>query len=187
LLELTEHRKSEVAALAIRMLMHLDLFEPFVDALNNEFQKSYWDDHFNEAQRALARSPQSAREMRIAFEKVRGPDGPALYRMLWSYSPEDLNGGDAERLVDYLSHPSLDFRVLAMQNLDRITGGSNSFLYRPEVTEARRKTPIARWREALAEGKIQYATKVLMLPPRIPPDASTETGGEALPEPEPVE
>jgi hypothetical protein len=187
LLELTEHRKSEVAALAIRMLMHLDLFEPFVDALNNEFQKSYWDDHFNEAQRALARSPQSAREMRIAFEKVRGPDGPALYRMLWSYSPEDLNGGDAERLVDYLSHPSLDFRVLAMQNLDRITGGSNSFLYRPEVTEARRKTPIARWREALAEGKIQYATKVLMLPPRIPPDASSETGGEALPEPEPVE
>jgi hypothetical protein len=187
LLELAEHRKSEVVALAVRSLMYLDLFEPFVDALNNDLQKSYWDDHFNEAQRALARSPQSAREVRIAFEKVRGPDGPALYRMLWSYGPEELAGGDAERLVNYLSHPSLDFRVLAIQNLDRITGGSNSFLYRPEVTEARRKTPIARWREALSEGKVQYATKVLMLPPRIPPGADAAPEEPAPLEPESVE
>jgi hypothetical protein len=178
LLELTEHRMSEVQALAVRSLMYLDLFEPFVDALNNPKQKSYWDDHFNEVQRALARSPASAGEVRIAFEKVRGPEGPELYRMLWSYSPEDLANGGAAKLVDYLGHEALDFRVLAIQNLMRITGGT-SHLFQPEVTEARRKTPIARWRESLNAGKVQYTEKVLMLPPRLPPGAEAE--------PEPIE
>lgn len=165
LLELTEFRLSEVRALAIRSLTYLDLFEPSVDAFNTDTLKSYWDDLFNELQRALARSPESSQEVRVAFEKIRGrAAGAELYRMLWSYSPEDL-AKDAPRLVDSLSHESLDFRVLAFENLYRITG--ETYLYRPEVSEPRRRTPANRWREALAAGKVVYADKVLMMPPRV--------------------
>ncbi len=172
LLEQVEHRKSEVRALAVRCLSYLDLFEPFVNAFNDESQKSYRDDHFLELQRALARSPETAAEVRIAFEKVRGqPAGSDLYRLLWSYSPDDLAGGAADKLVGYLEHESLDFRVLALENLKRITG--TTLLYFPEVVESRRRVAAQRWRAKLAEGGIVYAENVLMLPPRLAPEART--------------
>ncbi len=166
LLELTEHRKSEVRALAVRCLGYLDLYEKFVDMLNDETQRSYWDDHFNELQRALARSPETAREVRIAIEKIRGrPAAPEIYRLLWSYSPDDLASGSGEKLIGYLAHESLDMRVLAIENLRRITG--NTHLYRPEVAEVRRRTPIQRWRASLEANEVQYRDQVLMLPPRL--------------------
>jgi hypothetical protein len=164
LLELVAHRKVEVCALAARSLAYLDFFDPLVDALNDEKQKSYWDDHFNELQRALARDPQTAQEIRITLEKIRGPAATELYRLLWSYSPEDLQNGAAERLVEHLMSSSLDIRVLAIQNLERITGMTH--LYRPEVEDARRRTAYQRWRNSLAEGKIKYSEMLLMLPPR---------------------
>jgi hypothetical protein len=176
--ELIEHRKVEVKALAARSLAYLDFFDALVDALNDETQKSYWDDHFNELQRALARDPQTAQDVRIAFEKIRGrPAAAEIYRLLWSYSPEDLAGGAAEKLVEHLMSSSLDIRVLAIQNLERITGMTH--LYRPEVTDARRNTAYQRWRVSLADGKIKYNEMVLMLPPRVmeepTPPAEPET------------
>jgi hypothetical protein len=180
LLELAEHRKSEVKSLAVRTLGYLDLFEGFVNVFSDPGQSSHWDDHFNELQRVLARSPQTAAEVRIAYEKIRGrPLALELYRLLWSYSPEDLAGGDAEKLVAYLSHESLDVRVLAIENLRRITGATH--LYRPEVTEVRRRTPVQRWRDSLTSGEIKYSEKILMLPPRLPEPAPTieEDGDDA--------
>ncbi|MBW3598588.1 MAG: hypothetical protein KY475_15115, partial [Planctomycetes bacterium] len=166
LLELAEHRKSEIRALAVRCLMYLNLFEPFVDALRDDLQKSYRDDHFIEIQRALARSPETAAEIRIALEKVRGKAaGDQLYRLLWSYSPDDLEKGAAQQLVQYLEHEDLDFRVLAIENLRRITG--TTLLYFPEVAEVRRRTPVQRWRDKLQSGEIKYSENVLMLPPRL--------------------
>ncbi len=185
LLELSEHRKSEVRALAVRCLGYLDLYEKFVDMLNDETQRSYWDDHFNELQRALARSPEAAREVRIAFEKVRGrPAATELYRLLWSYSPDDLANNSAAKLVGYLAHESLDMRVLAIENLRRITG--NTHLYRPEVAEVRRRTPIQRWRASLEANEVQYREKVLMLPPRIldEPDSEPAPAAPTIEEPE---
>jgi hypothetical protein len=88
-----------------------------------------------------------------------------LYRLLWSYSPEDLTKGASERLVEHLMSDSLDIRVLAIENLQRITGMTH--LYRPEVEDARRRTAYQRWRTSLADGKIVYRERVLMLPPRI--------------------
>jgi hypothetical protein len=166
LLELTEHRKSEIRALAVRCLTYLNLFEPFVDALRDDLQKSYRDDHFNEVQRSLARSPETAAEVRIALEKVRGRlAGQQLYRLLWSYSPDDLASGGAADLVAYLEHPDVDFRVLAIENLHRITGVTMQFF--PELSEVRRRAPVQRWRDKLRGGEIKYTETVLMLPPRL--------------------
>jgi hypothetical protein len=181
LLELVEHRKVEVSALAARSLSYLDFFDPLIEALNNETQKSYWDDHFNELQRALARSPDTAREVRIALEKIRGrPTAAEIYRLLWSYSPADLEKGAATTLVEHLMSPLLDVRVLAIQNLERITGMTH--LYRAEVEDARRKTAYQRWRTSLADGKIKYTEMVLMLPPRSDEAPAEEPEGAAPPD-----
>jgi hypothetical protein len=154
-----------VRALAVRSVAQLDHFEPLLDALTDDRQKSFWDDHFNELQQALARGPATAREVHLALEKTRGRETAAqLYRNLWSYSPDDLAAGGAATLVEQLQSESLDMRVVAIENLQRITGMTH--LYRPDVNEARRIGAHRRWQASLAEGQIKYAQPVLILPPR---------------------
>src|SRR4029077_3589185 len=70
-----------------------------------------------------------------AFERQRGKDGGELYRMLWGYSKENLADGAAAKLVEYLDHDNMDFRVLAFHNLHQVVGAT--FNYRPEQTAAR--------------------------------------------------
>ena len=66
---------------------------------------------------------------------------------------ENLEGEDA-KLVEYLKHPVLAVRVLSFWNLKEITG--LGLFYKPEHTEAKRKTSIAKWEERLASGDIRY-------------------------------
>jgi hypothetical protein len=79
--------------------------------------------------------------------------GDALYRMLWGYSPDQLEAGDAKRLVEDLSHADLEFRVLSLWNLRQITG---LFIasYRPEWPEEKRRKGAAAWRQKLESGRI---------------------------------
>ena len=91
--------------------------------------------------------------MRQAFESVRGEkQGDELYRMLWGYSPEQLEEGGAAQLIEWLSHEDLDYRVLSFWNLHHVTGFS--YFYKPEDTEAKRRTPVQRWRQKLEAGLI---------------------------------
>jgi hypothetical protein len=53
-----------------------------------------------------------------------------------------------------LSDDSLRIRVMAYENLRRITG--KTFFYRPENTESRRRSSVQDWRTELEEGNIQY-------------------------------
>jgi hypothetical protein len=183
LLELLQDRKVEVRALAVRCLSYLDYHEPAVKMLNDETMKSYWPAQYDAFQDALARSPQSAVQVRMAFERERKDDGPALYRLLWSYSPQQLETGGAAQIVDYLDHTSMDFRVLAFINLWRITGSPQ--LYRPEQTEVRRKTDVRRWRDRLKEGTIVYKTPPTLIPSRVVPEPPppADTPAPALPAP----
>jgi hypothetical protein len=158
----TSNRRTEIASLAVRCLSYLDQFEPFVPMLNDDRHKSSWESQFDALQDALARGPESSRQVRLAFEKLRGDAGPELYRMLWGYSPEQLEQGAAGRLVDFLDHESLDFRVLAFENLRRITGITHS--YRPEATAAGRRSTVQRWRQRMTD--IVYKTPPSPVPQR---------------------
>lgn len=160
--ELLEDRRVEVRSLAVRCLSYLGQYEPFINELNDAFQKSYWDDSFDALRDAIARSPDSAAEVRAAFERQRGADGEKLYRMLWGYSPDQLAAGAAEELVNNLGHERMDFRVLAFENLRRITG--MTLLYRPEYTERKNQANVQRWRERLKDMAIAYETPPTPLP-----------------------
>jgi hypothetical protein len=175
--ELSENRRAEVRTLAVRCSGYVDEFEPFVAALNDDGQRTEWPRHIEALKAALARSPKTAALVRQAFEKHRGAEADELYRMLWGYSQADLKDGAAAKLVEYLNHDSLDYRVLSFWNLQNITG--LTLFYRPESPAAKRRPQYLKWKERLKDGKIMPApappTKAAAGPrPARPPGTETE-------------
>jgi hypothetical protein len=164
LLEMAGHRREENRSLAARSLALIDEFEPLVSLLSDKDERSVWPIQIESLQAALARGPVVAAKVRSAFERQRGKDGGELYRMLWGYSKENLADGAAAKLVEYLDHDNMDFRVLAFHNLHQIAGAT--FNYRPEQTSASRVQPVRRWREQLKEGLL--GPKPTVPPAKLP-------------------
>ncbi len=146
-------RRREVRSLAIRSLSCLGEFEACVGALNDVKEKQFWPAAIDDLRLAVARSPETAAQVRAALEKQRNADAAALYRMLWGYSADDLKNGADRDLVEGLDKESLDLRVLSFWNLQNIMGSGNHG-YRPEDLAAKRRTPLNAWKEKLRQGKI---------------------------------
>ncbi len=172
--EQVEHRRIEVRSLAIRSLASLGRYERIAESLSDDRLKSYWSSHFDGLTEAIAKGPESAAAVRRALEKARGADAGLLYRMLWGYSAEDLSSGEAARLVEYLDHDSMDFRVLAIENLRRITGRTAG--YRPEVAASRRRAGVFAWREKLENGEIVPKADATAAAASLPAKTSEEGG-----------
>ncbi len=153
LAELAEHRRWEIRRLALRACTHVAYFQPLISALRDKDLYSRWYQVFvPELTEAVARDPVAASTVRKTFEKTRGDAAAELYRMLWGYSREDLIGGEAGKLVEYLNHDDLDFRVLSFGNLQNITDlGLN---YRPQDSQLQRKQSYERWKKKAEKGEI---------------------------------
>lgn len=152
LMEISVHRLKENRRLAARCLAQVDEFEPAVDALNDREQAVFASWLIRSLRSALARDPQTAERVRLAFENRRGDSGVALFRMLWGYTPDQLRDGAAAMLVEYLDHADLDFRVLSFANLQEIVGATAR--YRPEVGPTERKPFVQAWQRKLEAGEI---------------------------------
>ncbi|HEY2880819.1 MAG TPA: hypothetical protein VGJ15_00245 [Pirellulales bacterium] len=151
--EMVAHHRIEFKSMAARCMVYLDEFKPIVDAFRDDAQKPMWVAEIASIRSAIARSPAAAAKVREAFETQRGDQsGKELYRMLWGYNKDQLQSGEAAKLVDYLDNDSLDFRLLAFTNLSDIT--NKTFLYRPEATAAVRSQSVRRWRDELKAGNI---------------------------------
>jgi hypothetical protein len=154
--EAAEDRRKEVRWLAARCLAHLGRFDPMIGALNDPESKPDWPDCIAELRAAVARGPRTAAGVRQALEKQHGEDAAALYRMLWGYTAEELrDGNEAERLVGYLDHETLAFRVLSFWNLKELTGWG--LFYKPDQTAAKREAAVQKWNERLRSGEIWAA------------------------------
>ena len=153
LIELAQNRRAEVRSLAVRCCAHIGYFGPVIAALSDIEQRSAWNVHVAELANAVNSSTDQAELIRNTFLKQRDEKADDLFRMLWGYSNQDLDEqGQARRLVEYLDHDDLDFRVMSFWNLRELTEmGLN---YRPELPEARRKTSYHRWRDRLKSGEI---------------------------------
>ncbi|MCE9526133.1 MAG: hypothetical protein K8R36_08780 [Planctomycetales bacterium] len=156
----------DVRALAARCLCYLDQFEPLLKDLGNVQQKAFWGAEIDALHRALSRSPETAVKVREAAAAVRVKQGKDIYRLLWGYSPEQLaNIGGAE-LVEYLESPELDVRVLASDNLLRITGALQS--YNPAKRPDENKLALNKWKSRIKEGTIAYKLPPAPFMDRIP-------------------
>ncbi|HTQ40662.1 MAG TPA: hypothetical protein VMJ32_16690 [Pirellulales bacterium] len=151
--EMVEHRKAEYKSLAAQSLALLDEFEPLVATFNDSEQRPMWSVDIASVKAAIARGPTTAIKVHEAFVKQRGDDlGKDLYRMFLGYTKEQLQNGEAAKLVEFLDHDNLDCRVLAFANLQEIT--NKTLLYRPDAPAASRAQALRRWQEELHNGAI---------------------------------
>jgi len=88
-----------------------------------------------------------------------------MYRMLRGYSAKQLASGGAEELIAALEHNQMCVRVLAYENLFRITGKTQGF--RPE-RPPRLEKKVTKWQRVLEDGLIVHATPPSPLPEREP-------------------
>jgi hypothetical protein len=151
--EMVDHRKVEIKSLGAQCLALLDEFEPLVAAFSDPDQRPMWPVEIASVKAALARGSGAAAKVHEAFVKQHGePLGKDFYRMFLGYTKDQLQAGEAAKLVDMLDQDSLDCRVLAFANLQEIT--NKTFSYRPEAPAASRAQPLRRWQEELRTGAI---------------------------------
>lgn len=157
LLELADDRprkRNEVRTLACRALMSIGRFDSTIAALGNSEFRASWPVLIESLKRHVARDSATAaavlEALNMRYGEIRGAE---LFRMLWGYSDEDLKGGEAEKLVAYLDHAELEFRVLGSWNLRDVTGVGNVF-YRPDSPPVQRKQYVRQWQQRLESGQI---------------------------------
>jgi hypothetical protein len=148
--ELAQDRRREVRWLALDCLSWLGEFEQLVAMLNDREERLGWADYIDRLRAAVFRDAATAARVRSEMEKQYGPEGASLYEMLWGYGPRELNEEQAARLVGYLDHETLAFRVLGFSTLYEITGVG--YFYHPEDSAADRQRSVQRWKERLKEG-----------------------------------
>jgi len=146
--ELTLHRQREVRWLAMRCLSLVEDYEPLLGGLEDMEQYRFWSDYVDQLRAAIFRGPQAAAKVRTAMEQRYGPEGVALYEMLWKYRPDTLQAEDVNRLVDFLGNDSLPFRILSFWNLKNLYH-NRTLYYRPDDPVIRRQAAIQKWRELL--------------------------------------
>jgi hypothetical protein len=151
--EMVDHRRVEIKSMGAQCLALLDEFEPLVASFNDSESRPMWAVDIASVKAAIARGPATAAKVHQAFVKQRGDDlGKNLYRMFLGYTKDQLQNGEAAKLVDFLDHDNLDCRVLAFANLQEIT--NKTFNYRPESPAASRAQPLHRWQEELRTNAI---------------------------------
>jgi hypothetical protein len=161
LLELFQtNRKKEVKSLVAKSCIHVGEFAPFIEALRDSDQKANWRAHIETLRSALALSPESATSVKQALVEQRDRQvADDLFEMLCGYS-EDQVGRTAEEtktgvlveLIDRLEQDSLDYRVLACQNLYEITG--KRLMPDPSANPRERARNVRNWRLRLKDGDL---------------------------------
>jgi hypothetical protein len=162
LLELFQGSKQkEVKSLVARSSTYVGQFEPFVKALGDSEQKATWKTHIDTLRSAMALSPESANKVWQTLVDQRGrPAAGDLFEMLCGYSadaigrtPEQMKTGAVATLIDRLEDNSLDYRVLAVQDLAEITG--KRLMSNPAANQAERTLAIRKWRARLEAGDLK--------------------------------
>ncbi len=172
--ELLSDPAVDVRALAARCLGYLDQFEPLLKDLSSASQKAFWTSEIDALRHALSRSPEIAGRLKENLAALK--QGKTIYRLLWGYSREQLADVGAAELVESLESSDVEVRVLASDNLRRITGAPHN--YRPERRPDESKLTINKWKERLKDGTIDYKTLPSPFMERVPlvPKAAPAAG-----------
>jgi hypothetical protein len=151
--EMASDRRAENVQLALRCQAQIGEFDDFMSLLRDPTQRySTWERYVQMLVEAIDFGPEYATKVREALIRQHGPEGEALYRILWGYSDEQLKSGAAKYLVETLDHPELDYRVIAIWTLCDVTGQPAAYL--PQDQQPKRKTAILKWEQKLKDGQI---------------------------------
>lgn len=147
-------RRVNVRALIARCLGNLEEFEPILKDLNDPKLASYWAAEFDVLRQAVLHSPDTAAGLHQTIQRAREKDAAVLTRLIWGFSPEDLEKGGATQLVKHLKHEEMDVRVLTFLTLIDITGAQE--FYRPEKKPELNAAAIRNWENRLEKGSITH-------------------------------
>ncbi|MGB7327477.1 MAG: hypothetical protein WBD31_21555 [Rubripirellula sp.] len=156
--EATLFRRSEVAALAAETLLHMgqgDVYFGSDGILSETKQRAYWPEHFLELLATVDRSAIAAEQLEQSIKKMDATNATAIMRLLTGYSQKQLIEGDDETLVNLLDSEAMAVRVLALENLNKITG--TTLYFRAEQDNAVRRAPgIKKWIARQRKGDIRW-------------------------------
>ncbi len=158
-------KRSEERDLAARCAVHVGQFTPFVLALADSAQRANWSDHIEMLRTAIASSPELAKQVKQTIAELRGDaEAVDLYEMIRGYSrdqlgttPQELQTGVLLKLINWLEHDRLEYRVLAFHNLRQLTG--KSLLYQPAGSTSTRDRAVRTWRQRLDGNELIDATE----------------------------
>ncbi|MGI9468545.1 MAG: hypothetical protein ACR2OA_15615 [Rubripirellula sp.] len=156
--ELLGFRRSEVADLAARSLLVLgksDVYFGGAGVFSDPKQRAYWPQHYEALLARVNSGPEAASEVQQAIKKMDAAAEVQLFRMLTGYTNEQLETGSDLQLLENLDSADMSVRVLAFENLRRITGVT--FNYRAEHdSQARREQYMKKWRVRQRKGEIRW-------------------------------
>jgi len=156
--ELLGFRRSEVADLAARTLLALgrsDVYFGGAGVFNDPKQRAYWSKHYDAVLARVDNGSESAAEVQQAIKKMDAAAEVQLFRMLTGYTDEQLASGSDLQLLDNLDSADMSVRVLAFENLRRITGVT--FNYRAEQdSQGRREQYLKKWQVRQRKGEIRW-------------------------------
>lgn len=156
--EARSFRRAEVGALAGRTLLYMgygDVYFGGDGILSDPRQRSYWSEHYDALQAVINVSADAAANLRAAIIKMDSANAVPLFRLLTGYSQNQLVEGGDEELVKLLDSASMAVRVLALENLEAITG--TTLYFRPEQDNAvRREAGIKKWIARQRKGDIRW-------------------------------
>ena len=164
--ESTQFRRSEVAALAAQTLLSMgraDVYFGGSGILSEPKQRAYWPDHFAMLLAMVDQSPAAAAEVQQSIIKMDSANATSLFRLLMGYSNKQLESGGDTELIENLDSSSMAVRVLALENLHRITG--TTLYFRAEQENAVRRAPvIKKWETRQRKGDIRWQDDAPMGP-----------------------
>jgi hypothetical protein len=159
--ELTDEETSnrENRRLASEASLYVGEFEPFIKSLNDSDQRTVWRSHIAAMRQAIARDPQLAVKLHEDFINVRGPEaGEDLFAMIRGFTPEqigltrdELKQGVLLDLIRWLEDENLDYRVLAIYNLDELKGTKELKGYRPDAIPRSRQIAVEKIRREIED------------------------------------
>lgn len=151
-------RRSEVAALAGQTLLNLGFGDVYFGGdglLSEPKQRNYWYDHYQSLLFSVDQSAESAARLRESIVNMDSANAQPLFRLLTGFSQKQLVEGSDEELVELLDSPSMAVRVLALENLQEITG--TTLYFRAEQENAVRRAPvIKKWIARQRKGDIRW-------------------------------
>jgi len=166
LLELSDEkgrgRRTEVRALAARCGAYVGLYDPLVRALGDVNQRASWKSHIEALRQAIARDPAAVEGIREAFAIERGQEAADdLVEMLLGFdraavgtTPREVEEGALVRLLRWMDHDDLTYRILASYNVNEITGTRDLGGYQPQHASQQRKRSLKHYWERLENGEL---------------------------------
>jgi hypothetical protein len=153
LIKLTQARRAENAAMAIRFCILLGRYEGLVasdGALNRKELYSHWDYIIDQISQSLGRNENREKFVEALRAQTAGRFSTVL-GLLIPKSQAQLENGSDKLLVEGLSSPNLDERVLAIHQLAKITGKNLGF--HPDKNSV---DSLQAWRKLLGRGEVRY-------------------------------